>query len=87
MARSPLPLTELKPGAWTLDCLGMLCPIPISKTGLAVRRIPTGALLTVVADDPGVELDLTDWCTANRQELIDIVVAEGIYTTTIRKLR
>ena len=87
MARSPLPLTELGPGAWKLDCLGMLCPVPISKTGLAVRRIPTGALLTVVADDPGVELDLTDWCTANRQELVDIQVARGIYTTTIRKLR
>jgi len=65
----------------------MLCPVPISKTGLAVRRIDTGDLLTIVADDPGVELDLRDWCSANRQELIDIHVAKGIYTTTIRKLR
>lgn len=87
MRRIALPLVELEPGVWTLDCLGLLCPVPISKTGLAVRRIPQGSLLTVVADDPGVELDLTDWCSANRQELVGIEVSRGIYTTTIRKLR
>lgn len=87
MARAPLPLTELAPGHWKLDCLGMLCPVPISKTGLAVRRIATGDRLTVVADDPGVELDLRDWCKANRQELLDIQISGGVYTTTLRKVR
>lgn len=87
MVRAALPLVEVSPGRWTLDCLGLLCPVPISKTGLAIRRIPQGSVLTVVADDPGVELDLTDWCSANRQELISIEVAEGVFTTTLRKLR
>ena len=87
VARAPLPLVEVKPGAWTLNCLGLLCPVPISKTGLAVRRIPRGSVLTIVADDPGVELDLTDWCSANRQELISIEVSDGIFTTTLRKIR
>ena len=87
VARTPLPLVEVEPGAWTLNCLGLLCPVPISKTGLAVRRIPKGAVLKIVADDPGVELDLTDWCSANRQELISVEVADGIFTTTLRKIR
>ena len=87
MARGPLPLTMLSEGHWKLDCLGMLCPVPISKTGLAVRRIAQGDILTIVADDPGVELDLRDWCSANRQELVDIEVKGSIYTTTVRKLR
>ena len=87
MDRAPLPLTLLSEGHWKLDCLGMLCPVPISKTGLAIRRIAAGDVLTIVADDPGVELDLRDWCSANRQELMGIVVEGSIYTTKVRKLR
>jgi TusA-related sulfurtransferase len=87
MARSPLPLSQISEGSWNLNCLGMLCPIPISKTGLAIRRIPIGDLLTIVSDDPGVELDLRDWCSANRQELVQIEIDQGVYTTTVRKLR
>ena len=87
MPRPPLPLSAVRPGAWKLDCLGMLCPVPISKTGLAMRRIPVGDQLTVVADDPGVELDLADWCSANRQELVEVQVDRDVFITTIRKLR
>ena len=87
MARSPLPLSAVRPGSWKLDCLGMLCPVPISKTGLAMRRISIGDQLTVVADDPGVELDLADWCSANRQELVEVRVERDVFITTIRKLR
>jgi tRNA 2-thiouridine synthesizing protein A len=87
MARSPLPLSQISEGAWKLNCLGMLCPIPISKTGLAIRRIAIGDLLTIISDDPGVELDLRDWCSANRQELVHIEIEKGVYTTTVRKLR
>ena len=87
MPRPQLPLSEIKPGEWSLNCLGMLCPIPISKTGLAIRRIPIGDQLTIVADDPGVDLDLRDWCSANRQELLSIENLRGVFTTTIRKVR
>lgn len=86
MARE-LPLSSPEEGRWKLDCLGMLCPVPVVKTGQAIRRIGLGDELTVVADDPGVELDLKDWCDANRQEWIDVALSSGVWTTRIRRLR
>jgi len=87
MASAPLPLTQTHDGLWQLDCLGMLCPVPIIKTGRAIRKLDLGEVLVVVADDPGVEGDLADWCTANRQEWLDMASREGVFTTRIRRLR
>jgi len=87
MAPTPLALSRTGDGRWQLDCLGLLCPVPIIKTGRAIRKVGLGEVLTVVADDPGVEGDLEDWCSANRQELLEIDTSDGIFTTRIRRLR
>ena len=63
----------------------MLCPVPIIKTGRAIRQVDVGAILEVIADDPGVETDLVDWCDANRQELVSMKTAPGRWTTCIRR--
>jgi TusA-related sulfurtransferase len=63
----------------------MLCPIPIIKTGRAIRQVEVGAVLEVVADDPGVETDLVDWCDANRQELVSMDIGRDVWTTRIRR--
>ncbi len=87
MSRAPLPLTRTDGTTWLLDCLGMLCPVPVIKTGRAIRAVGVGDRLTVVADDPGVELDLRDWCSANRQEHVSVSTHEGVFTTVIRRTR
>ncbi len=87
MPPTPLPLSRTDDGRWQLDCLGLLCPVPIIKTGRAIRKVGLGEVLTVVADDPGVEGDLEDWCSANRQELLEINTSDGVFTTRIRRLR
>jgi len=51
---------------WHLDCLGLLCPVPIVQAGRAMRSLAGGDLLVIEADDPGAELDLQDWAEANR---------------------
>ncbi len=86
MAR-PLPLTQTAAGAWTLDCLGMLCPVPVIKTGQAIRRVDVGDVLTVLADDPGAELDLQDWSSANRHEFLGVEIDGEVLTTRIRRAR
>ena len=35
-----------------LDVTGLLCPLPVLRTASRVRRLPAGALLEVVGDDP-----------------------------------
>ena len=85
MARTPLPLNPLPDGAWRLDCLGLLCPVPMIKAGRAIRQVPVGQELEVVADDPGVENDFKDWCVANRHALLSMTAAGGVWTTRIRR--
>jgi len=84
---TPLPLTRTDDGSWHLDCLGLLCPVPVIKTGRAIRRVDVGDVLTVVADDPGAELDLQDWCSANRHEFLGVHVDADVLTTRIRRGR
>ena len=54
--------------AVTLDTSGLLCPIPIVKAAAAVKGLPVGAVLLVIATDPGIETDMPLWCRATRHE-------------------
>ena len=37
----------------TLDCSGMLCPMPIVKARIAMKKLAPGQVLRVIATDPG----------------------------------
>ncbi len=87
MVRAPLPLSAIDATTWRLDCVGLLCPVPVIKAGRAVRAVPVGAVLEILADDPGAELDLRDWCAANRHELLDQRAVGAVWTTRIRRTR
>ncbi len=51
-----------------LDTSGTLCPRPIVETAKAVKAMAEGAVLLVVATDPGVATDMPMWCKATRHE-------------------
>jgi tRNA 2-thiouridine synthesizing protein A len=36
-----------------LDCSGLLCPLPVSRAGLALDRLEPGDVLELVTTDPG----------------------------------
>jgi len=50
-------VTDLTPAA-ELDCRGMNCPLPILKTKKALKDLASGALLKMVATDPGSVPDI-----------------------------
>jgi tRNA 2-thiouridine synthesizing protein A len=52
----------------TLDTSGLLCPIPIVRTAAAVKGLDDGAVLLVIATDPGIATDMPMWCRATRHE-------------------
>jgi tRNA 2-thiouridine synthesizing protein A len=37
----------------TLDCTGLLCPLPVYKTALALRKLQAGEVLKLICTDPG----------------------------------
>ena len=37
----------------TLDCSGLLCPVPVYKAALALRELADGETLRLITTDPG----------------------------------
>ena len=45
----------------TLDCKGMLCPLPVVKVSKAMKDLPAGNVLLLLATDPGSRPDMAAW--------------------------
>jgi tRNA 2-thiouridine synthesizing protein A len=54
MTTSNAPIAETD----TLDCSGLLCPLPVYKAGLALGKLQTGDVLKLVTTDPGALEDI-----------------------------
>ena len=52
----------------TLDARGLNCPLPILRTRKALNGLDRGAILEVIATDPGSIKDMESFCqqTGNR---------------------
>jgi tRNA 2-thiouridine synthesizing protein A len=48
-----------------LDTRGLLCPMPVIRTGERIEELPAGTLLTITASDPGALHDIPAWCRVN----------------------
>lgn len=46
----------------TLDATGLLCPLPVLKARRALRAVPAGGTLEVLATDPGAVKDFAHFC-------------------------
>jgi tRNA 2-thiouridine synthesizing protein A len=52
----------------TLDTSGRLCPYPIVEIARAMKGLSAGAVVCVLATDPGIATDMPMWCRATRNE-------------------
>jgi tRNA 2-thiouridine synthesizing protein A len=41
-----------------VDCIGMICPLPVLRTKKALSDMQTGKILKVTANDPGAKHDI-----------------------------
>jgi tRNA 2-thiouridine synthesizing protein A len=48
--------------AAVLDATGLLCPLPVLKARRALKALAPGAVLEVLADDPGAVRDFEHFC-------------------------
>jgi tRNA 2-thiouridine synthesizing protein A len=71
----------------TLDCIGLQCPLPVIKTAQAIKEIPMGEVLELLASDPGVEPDMAAWTKRTGNELISIDKVDQIFRVLIRKAK
>jgi len=71
----------------TLDCFGLLCPMPIIKTAEKIKALKVGQILEVLATDEGIKADMPAWCKATNNEFLGIEEKEGEYRVYVKKLK
>jgi tRNA 2-thiouridine synthesizing protein A len=68
-----------------LDATGLKCPLPVLKARRALRDVPAGGILEVVATDPGAVQDFVHFCHATGCELLESSEAGGVLRFLLRK--
>ena len=64
-------MTATAPETAELDCIGLLCSLPVLKSRRALRGLPPGARLTVRATDPLAAIDIPHLCTTDGHTLVE----------------
>ena len=77
-----MPLLEI---TQTIDARGLSCPMPIVKTAQAVKPLPSGAVVELLATDAGSIKDVAAWCRATGNELIEQTSDGTVYRFVIRR--
>jgi tRNA 2-thiouridine synthesizing protein A len=54
----------------TLDATGLLCPLPVLKARRALKPLAPGAVLEVLATDPGAVKDFEHFCQTTGCEML-----------------
>jgi len=68
-----------------LDAKGLNCPLPILKAKKALKEVPEGGTLEILATDPGAVADFQAFCRTTGNELVEHNEEDGIYKFLIRK--
>jgi tRNA 2-thiouridine synthesizing protein A len=54
-----------------LDAKGLNCPLPILRAKKALKDVPIGGTLQVLATDPGATKDFEAFCRTTGNELLE----------------
>jgi len=68
----------------TLDARGLKCPLPILLAKRALKRVPRGGVLELLATDRGVDADIVDLCELTGAILVDSSLTDGVYRFVLR---
>ena len=71
--------------ATTVDAKGLSCPMPIVRTAQAAKTVASGALIEVLATDPGSVKDFAAWCRSTGNELVEQSIDGSVYRFVIRR--
>jgi tRNA 2-thiouridine synthesizing protein A len=68
-----------------LDTRGLSCPLPVLRARKALQKLAPGALLRVLATDPGTAKDMQAFCRASGHELVESRTQETELHFLLRK--
>ena len=68
-----------------LDVKGLSCPMPLLKAKKTLNDMEAGAVLRVLATDPGSERDFEVFALQSGNTLLDSTNRDGVYCYYLRK--
>jgi tRNA 2-thiouridine synthesizing protein A len=68
----------------TVDAKGTNCPIPILKAKKAISSMPKGAVLEILATDPGAISDFQAFCRSTGNTLLEQTETDGVHRFLIK---
>jgi tRNA 2-thiouridine synthesizing protein A len=68
-----------------VDARGLSCPMPIVRTAQAIKTVPSGGLIEILATDPGSQKDFTAWSRSTGNELVEQDSDGAVYRFVIRR--
>ena len=68
-----------------LDVKGLNCPLPVLRANRALRGLPPGARLRVLATDRAAVADFQAFCRETGHTLLSHAEEGGIYSFAIRR--
>lgn len=71
----------------SLDCFGLLCPMPIIQTQKKIKEMKVGEVLEVVSTDKGIKEDMPAWCKMTGQEYLGLEEEGEVIKVYVRKVK
>ncbi len=68
-----------------LDVKGLNCPLPILRAKKALKDVPSGGTLQVLATDPGAVKDFEAFCRTTGNELLESKQDDKVFSFVIRR--
>ncbi|MFZ1774313.1 MAG: sulfurtransferase TusA family protein [Rhizobiaceae bacterium] len=68
----------------TVDAKGLNCPLPILRAKKALKDVPAGGVLEVLATDPGSAADFEAFCRTTGNTLMEHSNNNGVYRYLIK---
>jgi tRNA 2-thiouridine synthesizing protein A len=79
-------MAEIKPDQ-VIDLKGLLCPMPVVKLSVAIKKLAIGAVVEGIATDPGVMADIPAWARTTGNELVSIEQQGKEYHFVVKKVK
>ncbi len=71
----------------TLDCKGLVCPLPVIRTKQAIDKMEVGRTLEMISTDPGSIPDMQAWSRQTGHELLEYKSENELFIFHIRKTK
>lgn len=69
----------------TLDCYGMLCPLPIIKISERIKEMKEGEVLETLSTDEGIKEDIVAWCDTTGNEYLGLEEEDDVIRVFVKK--